>query len=194
MRRRTLALLAAAAALVAVVAIGLSQSTGGNGGSDAEPPTPAEARALLAGAPAPLARLHARSSQLLPAASARAELAALRGHPVVVNKWGSWCGPCRTEFPTFQRVSAELGRRVAFLGLDVEDPRGDAAGFLRAHPVSYPSFYDPDLKASQAYGVAATFNPTTFFYDAAGRQTYVHQGPYTTVADLRADIAEYTRG
>lgn len=192
MRRRPVLLLAALA-LVAVVVVGILQS-GGTSDAAVDVPTQSEVRELLAGAPAPLARLHERGNQLLRAQSARAELAALKGHPVVVNKWGSWCTPCRQEFPTFQRVSAELGKEVAFLGLDVQDPRGDAERFLRDNPLSYPSFYDPDLKAATDLSVASTYNPATLFYDAAGKQTYVHQGPYLDADDLRADIAKYARG
>ena len=46
----------------------------------------------------------------------RRQLAALRGYPVVVNKWASWCGPCRFEFPFFQRLVTKRGKQVAFLG------------------------------------------------------------------------------
>ena len=52
-----------------------------------------------------------------------ARLAALKGYPVVINKWASWCVPCKEEFGAFQRVSAEYGRRVAFIGIDSEDPQ-----------------------------------------------------------------------
>src|ERR671936_853689 len=65
------------------------------------------------------------------AAAFRARLRGLRGHPVVVNKWASWCGPCRSEFPYFQRLGVELGRRVAFLGVDGNDNDSDSRRFLR---------------------------------------------------------------
>lgn len=193
MPRRALLLLAALA-LVAVVGVGLRQSTGGGASSSPEAPTAAELEQRLAGAPAPLARLHARPNALLPAGDAERELAALKGYPVVVNKWASWCGPCRAEFPTFQEVSAELGKEVAFLGLDADDARADAKAFLDDYLLSYPSIYDPRLTASDALKVASTFFPTTIFYDAAGRQTYIHQGPYLEARDLRADIERYARG
>lgn len=193
MTRRPLLLLAALA-LVVVVAVGLVQTSGQGGGSEVDVPDRAEVAKLLAGAPAPLANLHARSNALLAAGTAKAELAALKGYPVVVNKWGSWCNPCRAEFPVLQQVSAELGTTVAFLGLDVSDSRGDAARFLAKNPVSYPSLYDPKLDAAQALEVASAFNPATVFYDRAGKQTYIHQGQYVTAEELKADIARYTRG
>ena len=68
----------------------------------------------------------------------------LRGYPVVVNVWASWCGPCRFEFPHFQRAAAAYGKRVAFLGIDSQDSDDAAATFLREEPVPYPSYTDPD--------------------------------------------------
>jgi cytochrome c biogenesis protein CcmG/thiol:disulfide interchange protein DsbE len=108
----------------------------------------------------------------------------------VVNKWASWCGPCRAEFPVFQRASTELGRRIAFLGVDSNDSDGDAKSFLHRYPVSYPSYSDPDQKVAKVFGATLAF-PTTAFYDARGRVAYVHQGPYLTAAKLREDIARY---
>jgi len=191
MRRRPVLLLAALA-LVAVVVVGLLQSDGDEAPSNARVPTAAQLRELLAGSPAPLARLHERGNQLLPAADAKAELAALRGYPVVVNKWASWCGPCRAEFPTFQEVSADLGKEVAFLGLNAGDGPEAAATFLEGFPTSFPSISDPDLKVTSQLKIGTTGWPTTLFYDKRGKQTYVHQGPYLEADGLRADIEKYT--
>lgn len=189
MRRRPLLLLAALA-LAVVVVVGLVQSST-SGSTSTGAPTAAELTERLAGAPAPLARLHERGNELLDADSAKAELAALKGFPVVVNKWASWCGPCRAEFPTFQEVSADLGKKVAFLGLNAGDGPGPAAAFLKKYPTSFPSISDPDLDAVEALGVSASYWPITAFYDARGKQTHVHPGPYLDADDLRADIAKY---
>jgi cytochrome c biogenesis protein CcmG/thiol:disulfide interchange protein DsbE len=165
-------------------------------GSDAGPPSaaprPAQKRTALAGSPPALRALHAQANRLLGggAAGFRTSLRELRGHPVVVNKWASWCGPCRGEFPFFQRLSARLGKRVAFLGVDSQDSDGDAKSFLRRYPVSYPSFSDPDQKVARVFGATLAF-PTTAFYDARGRLAYVHQGAYATEAKLREDITRY---
>jgi cytochrome c biogenesis protein CcmG/thiol:disulfide interchange protein DsbE len=165
-------------------------------GSGAAPPSaaprPAQTRAALAGSPPALRALHAQSSRLLAGGPAafRARLRTLRGHPVVVNKWASWCGPCRAEFPVFQRASTQLGRRVAFLGVDSNDNDGDARDFLRRYPVSYPSYADPDQKVAEVFGATLAF-PTTAFYRASGKLAYVHQGPYLTAAKLREDVARY---
>jgi cytochrome c biogenesis protein CcmG/thiol:disulfide interchange protein DsbE len=191
MRRRPVLLLAALA-LVAVVVVGLLQSGGDATSSSKGAPSAAELRERLAGSPPPLARLHERGNQLLDAGVAKRELAALEGYPVVVNKWASWCGPCKAEFPTFQEVSADLGKEVAFLGLNAGDGPGPAREFLADYPLSFPSISDPDLEAVQALGIGGSFWPTTAFFDAKGKQTYVHQGPYLDAATLRADIRRYT--
>lgn len=184
-------------ALVALVAVGLSQT-----GTDNKAPskdelrfTPAQIEEELAGSPAPLAALHAQSSELLGGGKdAVAErLAALKGTPVVVNKWASWCGPCRAEFPHFQNLSVQFGKRVAFVGLNSGDNDGDAAEFLADFPVSYPSYTDPNEKAALDLGVSAAY-PATVFFDAAGEKVFTKQGLYADEADLVADIEKYALG
>src|SRR3954462_6443938 len=130
-------------ALAVVLAIGLSQA--GSGGSDTpKSAAPGRARAAkqLAGAPAPLAKLHDQAGQLLTGGpdAYKARIADLRGYPIVVNKWASWCGPCRAEFPDFQRLAVKYGKRVAFMGVDGNDNRDDARKFLGQYPVTYPSY------------------------------------------------------
>ena len=180
-----------AAAVAAMLVVGLLQA----GGGEQEEKAPAfalePALARLDGAPAPLSDLHAQAARLGDAPVQR-QLEALRGHPVVINKWASWCGPCRAEFPIFQRVSTDLGREVAFLGLNSGDNRGDAAEFLRKFPVPFPSFVDPAEKQARAVGLPANY-PMTAFYDASGKRAFVHQGQYRTEADLREDIERYAR-
>ncbi len=159
----------------------------------AAPSRRAEATAFQ-GAPAALASLHSQANQLLGGGvmALRARLAALRGYPVVVNKWASWCGPCQTEFPAFQQASVRYGRRVAFIGVDAKDGNGSAAAFLRRFPVSYPSYTDPHESIASAIQ-AATYYPQTLFYTRGGRGTYVydHAGPYASAAALETDIRRY---
>jgi cytochrome c biogenesis protein CcmG/thiol:disulfide interchange protein DsbE len=194
---RKLLIAGAALALVAVVTIGLLSAKKSNGDqSGKEPPGPSlkQARKQLEGAPAPLAALHAQSSQLLGGGkdAFAARLRALRGYPVVVNKWGSWCGPCRAEFPTLQRQSAKQGRRVAFLGVDGQDSNGNARKFLAKYPVSYPSYIDGDLSIAKSFGAVQGF-PSTVYYDRKGRIAYIKQGLYPSESALARDIRRYAR-
>jgi cytochrome c biogenesis protein CcmG, thiol:disulfide interchange protein DsbE len=195
MSRRRLLTVLGAVAVIAVVAIGLGQS-----GGSTEAPEPdrfdlAAAQRRLAGAPAPLAALHAQANRLIPTDKAKfADLiAGLKGHPVVINKWASWCAPCRGEFPVLQSTSVTYGKRVAFLGLDSKDNDADAARFLRHFPVPYPSYVDRNARVAQKLEIGQ-FYPTTMFYDAGGRMQYIHQGPYTSDAAFAADIQRYALG
>jgi cytochrome c biogenesis protein CcmG/thiol:disulfide interchange protein DsbE len=179
------------AAALALAAAGCGSSSGGGdyGGKH-----PDYARAL-AGSPAPLAALHAEANRLLPGGAGAFErrIAALTGYPVVVNMWASWCGPCRFEFPTLQRLSARYGRRVAFLGVDSQDSGDAASTFLEEEPVPYPSYTDPGKEIAAA--LHATLGlPDTAFYDRAGRLVYLKQGPYSSHGELRSDIERYALG
>lgn len=96
----------------------------------------------------------------------------LRGRPVVVNVWGSWCGPCRSEAPTLARAARYFGDRVRFLGLNVRDSPDAARAFERAFGVPYPSVHpDDSTRAILAFGGAltATAVPTTVVLDSDGR-------------------------
>ena len=108
----------------------------------------------------------------------------------MVNKWASWCGPCRSEFPIFQHVATKLGKQVAFLGINANDHDAAARRFLRSEALPYPSFSDENLAISGKLGIVAIF-PTTVFFDAAGKRQYIHQGYYTSTAALTADIRRY---
>jgi thiol-disulfide isomerase/thioredoxin len=183
----------AAVVVVAFLIIGLTQAN--EGGSDKPKSASAsssQVRQELAGAPAPLAKLHAEDSRLLTGGrdAFKARLAELKGHPVVVNKWASWCGPCRAEFPDFQKASVKYGKRVAFLGVDGNDNRGDAQKFLEQYPVPYPSYEDPSGEIAQVLNATVAF-PTTVFYDRRGKVAYLHQGQYLTGAKLDQDIQRY---
>ena len=89
----------------------------------------------------------------------------LKGTPVVVNLWGSGCGPCRDEAPMLT-AAARANPGVQFLGVDVEDSREGALRFLTTYNVPYPSVFDPSNVIKVSLG--AFGQPDTYFYDANG--------------------------
>jgi cytochrome c biogenesis protein CcmG, thiol:disulfide interchange protein DsbE len=155
-------------------------------------PGKSQVRSAFKGSPSPLASLHARANRLLAGGprAFKAQLATLRGFPVVVNKWASWCGPCQSEFPVFQKVAVDFGRRVAFIGIDAKDQNGQAASFLRKFPVTYPSYVDPAESIARSIQ-AATFYPQTIYFDRRGKPVYDHAGAYVDAGALERDIRRY---
>ena len=195
MVRRALSLLALAA-LVAVLVIGLTQAGRDDGDEPGAGPSLSELQRSVAGAPEPLAALYAQGNEVVPSSveDFRRRLRSLRGYPVVVNLWGSWCGPCKLEFPYFQRSVQRLGKRVAFLGINVIDSTEDAEEFLTERPVPYPSLEDGDMDIAREAAPGVRGAPATVFYNDEGERTLVHQGQYDSVDDLVADIERYATG
>jgi cytochrome c biogenesis protein CcmG/thiol:disulfide interchange protein DsbE len=181
-------------AIVVVVVVGLLQAGGGDE-SPASPPASlshAEVTKPLAGQPPKLAALHARSGELVAGGLKQfdRELAALRGIPVVVNLWASWCGPCRFEIPFLQREFRSHGTTVAFLGVNSDDSAGNARKMADELPMPYPSIVDE--RANLAGRLGARGLPVTVFYDRDGKPSYVHQGSYPSAEKLSEDIEKYT--
>jgi thiol-disulfide isomerase/thioredoxin len=189
--------LAAAAALLIVGTNSKSTGRGSGPALTAVPPRPVAAAASAAGAGRPrspvahaaFAGLRAQANQVIDE-NVTARLAKLKGVPVVVNMWASWCPNCRAEFGYFQSLSKAYDGKIAFLGLDSNDNRGDAESFLKQFPVPYPSINDPGADQARSVGAGLGW-PTTIFYDAKGKRRFVRQGGYTSQGSLDADIRAY---
>jgi cytochrome c biogenesis protein CcmG/thiol:disulfide interchange protein DsbE len=135
------------------------------------------------------------ASRLLPGGLKRfeSELAANRGTPIVVNQWASWCGPCKAEFPYFQRLAKEYAGRVAFLGVNSQDSAEEAGAFLAEYPTPFGHVQDFDTSVARSYGGGRAW-PTTVYYDTEGKLAFLHQGVYRDEAGLRKDIERYALG
>jgi cytochrome c biogenesis protein CcmG/thiol:disulfide interchange protein DsbE len=104
------------------------------------------------------------------------DLATLRGHPVVLNFWASWCIPCRDEAPLLRAAQeryATVG--VAFLGIVYQDSAASAQAFVDRYGVRYPSLIDPDGRSALDYGVYGI--PETYFIAADGTIRAKQIGP-----------------
>jgi len=108
----------------------------------------------------------------------------------VINKWASWCNPCRAEFPAFQQLATERGRQIAFLGLNSGDSTQPARDFLAEYPIPFPSYEDPDEEIARDIKAPANY-PITLFLDARGKTAFIHQGGYTSKEQLAADVERY---
>lgn len=120
---------------------------------------------VASGSPLPLPP----AGSLVPVSGSEFEriLVGLRGTPVVVNVWASWCGPCRVEAPLLQRASERYGERVVFLGVDARDSERDARDFLRRYEIKYPNVVDGYEEITGRLALRGF--PTTYIFDRAGK-------------------------
>jgi cytochrome c biogenesis protein CcmG/thiol:disulfide interchange protein DsbE len=190
--RRALPWLAIALVLVVVV-IGLTQALGNSTKQEHPKFDLPAAQKALAGAPAPLNGVYAQANQLLGGGrdAFDARIAALKaaGTPIVINKWASWCIPCQGEFGVFENAAVKNGTHVAFIGLNSDDKNPSAEKFLAKRPLPFPSYTDPGNQIATNRKIAVGF-PMTLMINRQGK-TFIHTGPYSSVAQLSKDIARY---
>lgn len=115
------------------------------------------------------------------------QLSSLRGKVVVLNFWASWCYPCKREAPALQAASKRWGKQVVVLGVDINDPGGDARGFMRKHGLTYPVVHDNKNVTSPKYGLSLL--PETYFIDRRGRIVR-HVAGEVRAVDLRDGVEQ----
>ena len=138
-----------------------------------------------AGPPRPLP-----TAELTPLSEAEFEgvLVGLRGRPVIVNIWASWCAPCRTETPLLERTWIASGGDITIIGVDSKDSPADAIKFLREFDVTYPTVFDIEGTIRARLGLRGF--PTTYVFDSAGtlRSTVVGGLTEQRLAAILADL------
>jgi len=105
-------------------------------------------------------------------ASGTIDLASLRGKPVVLNFFASWCEPCKAESKVLETAAQRYKNRVIFLGVDYHDVTSDGRHFLQAHGITYPTVQDGSGMVGDRYGLTGV--PETYFIDAQGRLVGSH--------------------
>ena len=122
---------------------------------------PHAVRSPLIGRPAPSFTLNPVGG------GAPVSLESLRGKPVVINFWATWCVPCFQEHPALQAAARAMGAEVQFLGVVYDDEEQRVRSFLAERGQAYPSLLDDGARTAIAYGVAGV--PETYFIDGTGR-------------------------
>ena len=110
--------------------------------------------------------------------SVSVSLASLRGHPVVLNFWASWCGPCKAEAPVLERDwQTYRSRGVRFVGIDNRDLASEARTFVGAHGLTFPMLDDGPGGVTGRYGISQV--PETYVLDRSGKIVAHLTGPIT---------------
>jgi thiol-disulfide isomerase/thioredoxin len=179
--RRVVAIVSVLA--VAVVAFALI--AGGDDGPRATDASPSPAIVVaegVSGLPSTVAELPNTDAEAF-----RSLMHELRGTPVVVNLWASWCEPCKLEMPRLAAAAAEHFD-VQFVGVDTRDSRDGAESFIARFSVPFPSLFDPDGAIQTELGSFGL--PVTLFIDADGKQVAKVEGevPPSTLAEHLASI------
>jgi thiol-disulfide isomerase/thioredoxin len=122
--------------------------------------------------------------------SSGAQLGALQG-PMIVNVWGSWCGPCKEEIPILRSFYEKAKDKVALIGVDVEEASiDDGRRFVEENGITWPNLYDSDGRSGEYFGLGV---PVTWFIAADGSIAGKKIGVFKNEAELIAMANKYLR-
>ncbi len=118
----------------------------------------------------------------------------LRGQPVFINFWASWCGPCREEMPLIQAVyerQAGQSQSAVILGINIGESPSTVEGFMQENGLSFPVLLDIEQTVAQDYNIRAI--PTTFFIDSEGIIREIKIGAFTSVVQIERGLERLTQ-
>jgi len=177
---------------VAVVAAALALVAACGGGYDPRPARvdlgPLRAAAALAPCPTGIGRV---PHLVLPCLGGGPDVTLdgpPSGVPTLVNVYGSWCEPCQREMPVLAAFAARAKGRVALLGVDTEDEQRLALRFAKDLGQHWPAVVDDDGALLRHY---ASGPPVTLFVDRTGAVVFVRRGPFTSLAQVVADVRRH---
>ena len=102
----------------------------------------------------------------------------MKGMPVVLNFWASWCPPCKAEMPDFDEIAKQYEGKVAFMMVNLTDGQSEtldsAKSFISSMGYTFPVYFDTTSEAAYVYGIQSI--PTTFFIDAEGYLVAYYEG------------------
>lgn len=113
-------------------------------------------------------------------------LSDLRGTPVLLNFWATWCGPCKEELPLLQQAHRAYGDRLKVIGIDLDESATQVTAYTDSVGVDFTMLLDRGRKVADTYNLLGV--PSTFLIDKSGIVRSAHIGPYLSQADLDAAL------
>ena len=109
--------------------------------------------------------------------------------PLIVNVWGSWCGPCKEEMPILRSFYSKAAGKVQLVGIDVEEANiADGKSFVESNGITWPNLYDADGRSRSYFGMGV---PVTWFISADGKVAYKHVGVLKNEIELITLTSKY---